>query len=120
MLRCARWQRAWEAIKATCGTDALLIVSNSAGSADDAGGREALAVEAHLGVRVLRHTAKKPSAACAQVVLEALGCPAPHHVVVVGDRVRETLEGPGQTAPRSGAMAVPMWGGVCVHVVCRS
>ena len=42
------------------GADNIAILSNSVGSGEDVGGREALEVEKLLGLRVIRHARKKP------------------------------------------------------------
>ncbi|KAJ2783439.1 hypothetical protein H4R18_001704 [Coemansia javaensis] len=76
---------AWRQCRAAFPRGSILIVSNSAGTPDDAGGRAAVAVERALGVPVLRHAVKKP--ACAAEVLAALGARHPREVAVVGDRL---------------------------------
>ena len=53
--------------RAAYGTDAV-ILSNSAGTGDDPGHAQALAIEASLGLPVLRHALKKP--ACMDAVRE--------------------------------------------------
>ncbi|KAJ2746246.1 hypothetical protein GGI20_001526 [Coemansia sp. BCRC 34301] len=64
----------------------ILIVSNSAGTPDDANDISAIAVENALCVPVLRHKVKKPG--CASEVLHALGSGArPEQVAVIGDRL---------------------------------
>ncbi|KAJ2671196.1 hypothetical protein GGH99_006189 [Coemansia sp. RSA 1285] len=71
----------------------VLIVSNSAGTADDRDRWAASQMEAALGVPVLRHRRKKPG--CGDDVLVALGAMEdlapcsidPRHVAVVGDRL---------------------------------
>lgn len=47
-------------------------------------GKEAAALEASLGVGVLRHTEKKPAGGSAELEVH-FGCPA-HQLVMVGDR----------------------------------
>ena len=62
------------------------MLSNSAGSADDAGFAAAEACEAALGLKVVRHPAeKKPR--CLPELLAALGADDASRVAVVGDRV---------------------------------
>lgn len=68
-----------------------MIVSNSAGTADDPGGKEASLLEAATGVKVLRHSTKKPG--CGAQVLEYfrnapdVSVTSPSQIVVVGDRL---------------------------------
>lgn len=69
----------------------MLIVSNSAGTADDPGGKEATLLEAATGVKVLRHSTKKPG--CGAQVLEYfrnapdVSVTSPSQVAIVGDRL---------------------------------
>ncbi|KAL7272753.1 hypothetical protein RUND412_004422 [Rhizina undulata] len=69
----------------------LLIVSNSAGTRDDVGYKEAELLERNTGVNVLRHSTKKPG--CYPEIFEYLrSCPdtgvtAPNQVAIVGDRL---------------------------------
>jgi phosphatidylglycerophosphatase GEP4 len=68
-----------------------LIVSNSAGTADDPDGREASLLEAATGVTVLRHSTKKPGCG-AQVLNHFRNAPdvdvtSPSQIAVVGDRI---------------------------------
>ncbi|KAL6721590.1 hypothetical protein ACLMJK_000694 [Lecanora helva] len=69
----------------------LLIVSNSAGTGDDIGGKEAKLLEVATGVHVFRHSIKKPG--CGSDVLNHLitnssvGLSRPSQVAVVGDRL---------------------------------
>ena len=68
------------------GADRCVVLSNSAGSGDDAGFEAARRCERALGMRVVRHpSAKKPR--CLPELLEALGCDDGSKVAVVGDRV---------------------------------
>ncbi len=62
-----------------------MVLSNSAGSADDAGFVEAQRLEQLLGVPVLRHGAKKP--AVQQALLRHFAGLAPQHIAMVGDRL---------------------------------
>ena len=71
---------------AAFGVDNVVVLSNSAGSGDDADGAAADRCEAALGLRVVRHpTAKKP--ACLAETLACLGAQDASAVAVVGDRV---------------------------------
>jgi len=69
------------------GPSHILIVSNSAGTRDDAAQLQAESVSYHLRAPVLLHAALKPSYACASAALAALPGLAPHELVVVGDRI---------------------------------
>ena len=69
----------------------MLIVSNSAGTGDDPGHREAEILQQTTGVSVFRHSTKKPG--CGPEVFAYLkGIPGskvtePSHIAVVGDRL---------------------------------
>ncbi|KAK4999489.1 hypothetical protein LTR66_001467 [Elasticomyces elasticus] len=69
----------------------LLIVSNSAGTLSDPGSREAELVERNTGVKVLRHTTKKPG--CRSEILSYFrdapdsGVTSASQIAVVGDRL---------------------------------
>lgn len=70
----------------------LLIVSNSAGTNDDVEGKEARLLEAATGVKVLRHSTKKPG--CGPQIMEYFRNHAadanvilPNQIAVVGDRL---------------------------------
>ncbi|KAJ1948498.1 hypothetical protein FBU59_001565 [Linderina macrospora] len=76
---------AWETCLEVFSRNNIMIVSNSAGTPDDTDHVAACAVEAALGVRVLRHSVKKPG--CGQEVVEALGNVSPKKIAVVGDRL---------------------------------
>ncbi|KAJ2763519.1 hypothetical protein IWQ56_001931 [Coemansia nantahalensis] len=76
---------AWQRCRAAFPGDGVLIVSNSAGTGDDAGGRAADAVERALGVPVLRHREKKPR--CGREILARLAAADPAEIAVVGDRL---------------------------------
>lgn len=80
-------QVAWSEALRTFGPSRVLIVSNTAGTRDDAAQLQAESVSHHLGVPVLLHAALKPSYACAAAALDALPDVAPHELVVVGDRI---------------------------------
>ena len=62
----------------------LVIVSNSCGSIDDAGGLDAQKVQNSIGIKVLVHNSKKP--ANPERLMEYFGCPG-HELVMVGDRM---------------------------------
>ncbi|KAJ2707961.1 hypothetical protein FB645_000311 [Coemansia sp. IMI 203386] len=79
------FEAAWSRCKQIYSPKQILIVSNSAGTPDDAGYEAAERVEQALGVSVLRHETKKP--ACGQEVLDRLGTANPGEVAVVGDRL---------------------------------
>ncbi|KAI9197162.1 mitochondrial PGP phosphatase [Polychytrium aggregatum] len=78
------FQDAWNTCKEVFGKHRIVIVSNSAGTPDDVGSREAERVEAALGVHVLRHRIKKPLGG--EELTQHLGLP-PSQIAVVGDRL---------------------------------
>ena len=80
-------QAAWSEALRTFGPSRVLIVSNSAGTRDDAAQLQAESVSHHLRAPVLLHAALKPSYTCASAALAALPGLAPHELIVVGDRV---------------------------------
>ncbi|KAF1960968.1 HAD-superfamily phosphatase [Byssothecium circinans] len=69
----------------------LLIVSNTAGTDDDKDQAQAALLEKNTGVKVLRHSTKKPG--CKDEVLSYFkqqsdsGVTSPSHIAVVGDRL---------------------------------
>lgn len=63
----------------------MIIVSNSAGTDDDAGHTEAQKLEKSLGVTVLRHTEKKPAGG--EFFTKHMYPILPHQIAFVGDRV---------------------------------
>lgn len=69
----------------------LLIVSNSAGTTSDPDGQEADLLERNTGVKVLRHSTKKPG--CRDEIFNhfrhapELGITRPDQIAVVGDRL---------------------------------
>ena len=77
-------------VKETYGRNGV-ILSNSAGTGDDPGHREAAAFESSLGLPVLRHTNKKPD--CLAEVLAYFdgdgdgGACQPHELCMIGDRI---------------------------------
>lgn len=66
-----------------------LIVSNTAGTVDDHGFKQADLIEKKIGVAVLHHKTKKPG--CRDEILEYFKkngiCDSPQEIVVVGDRL---------------------------------
>ncbi|KAJ1981713.1 hypothetical protein H4R35_000606 [Dimargaris xerosporica] len=79
------FQDAWDRCRDTFSPQRMVIVSNSAGTPDDHGHRQAQAVEAHLRIPVLRHRLKKP--ACGHD-LQAYWPDIPlHRIAFVGDRL---------------------------------
>lgn len=79
----------WDALKQQYPGARLLIVSNSAGSDDDVGHKQAQVLEEKTGVSVLRHSVKKPG--CKDEILEYFYKKSviqhPSEVAVVGDRL---------------------------------
>ncbi|EDO17038.1 hypothetical protein Kpol_530p7 [Vanderwaltozyma polyspora DSM 70294] len=79
----------WEQFKKHYPPEALLIVSNSAGSSDDVGYKEALLLEESTGVSVLRHSTKKPG--CQEEILNHFKSKnliqSPEEIAIVGDRL---------------------------------
>ncbi|KAF8534106.1 mitochondrial PGP phosphatase [Trichophaea hybrida] len=82
----------FERLKKEYPGDRLLIVSNSSGTeSEDPEGKEAEILERNTGVKVLRHSTKKPG--CYNEIFEFLqrspdmGVTRPDQVVVVGDRL---------------------------------
>ena len=69
------------------GPSHVLVVSNSAGTRDDAAQLQAESVSYHLRVPVLLHASLKPSYSCTAAALSALPGVAPHELIVVGDRI---------------------------------
>lgn len=101
-----RYQKRWASIRQQFPGDRLLIVSNSSGTLDDAGGLEAKAIESRLETRVLIHSIKVSLILlCRSSVTEDFKKPACHsqvlqflqdshakvtsasQVVVIGDRL---------------------------------
>ncbi|XP_010525435.1 PREDICTED: uncharacterized protein LOC104803221 [Tarenaya hassleriana] len=83
----AQWsplQPSIERCKAVFGHD-IAVFSNSAGLAEyDHDGSKAIALEAQIGIRVLRHRVKKP-AGTAEEIEKHFGCPS-SQLIMVGDR----------------------------------
>ncbi|CAO3671695.1 unnamed protein product [Umbelopsis ramanniana] len=82
----ADFEPAWKLCKDTFGHDRVIIVSNSAGTDDDANHQQADEVESTLGVPVLRHAIKKPGGG--EALLERFQHVAkPREMAMVGDRL---------------------------------
>ncbi|KAA6408405.1 MAG: HAD-superfamily phosphatase [Lasallia pustulata] len=81
----------FEALRAAYPGSRLLIVSNSAGTGSDPGGREAQLLQKNTGVTVLQHATKKPG--CQTEILDYFrnapdsGVTRPDQIAVVGDRL---------------------------------
>jgi phosphatidylglycerophosphatase GEP4 len=67
------------------GSDRVAILSNSAGTLDDVGSVDAMAVESSLGISVIRHTEKKPGGL--QEVLQHFQMEDPARICMIGDRL---------------------------------
>jgi len=80
-------QGAWSQALRVFGPSHVLVVSNSAGTRDDAAQLQAESVSHHLRVPVLLHASLKPSYSCTAAIFSALPDLAPHQLVVVGDRI---------------------------------
>lgn len=78
----------WAKLRLLYPKEHLLIVSNSAGTNDDADHAQAAAIEQSTGVTVLRHPTKKPGChAEIMAYFAAHGISDPAHIAVVGDRL---------------------------------
>lgn len=80
-------QSAWSEVVRVFGPSHILIVSNSAGTRDDAAQLQAESVSYHLRTPVLLHASLKPSYSCTAAALSALPGIAPHELIVIGDRI---------------------------------
>lgn len=80
-------QVAWSEVVRVFGPSNVLVVSNSAGTRDDAAQLQAESVSYHLGAPVLLHASLKPSYSCTAATLSAFPGIAPHELIVVGDRI---------------------------------
>jgi len=80
-------QTAWSEALHVFGPSHVLVVSNSAGTRDDAAQLQAESVSYHLRAPVLLHVSLKPSYSCTAAALSALPGLAPHELIVVGDRI---------------------------------
>ncbi|CCE82590.1 Piso0_002322 [Millerozyma farinosa CBS 7064] len=82
------YQETWDLLKQSYAPKQLLIVSNSAGTDDDVEHKEAQRVEQNTGVKVLRHSTKKPG--CIEEIMSYFrdqGITDPKQIAVVGDRL---------------------------------
>jgi phosphatidylglycerophosphatase GEP4 len=82
------YQPFWAKLKSEYPGNKLLIVSNTAGSEQDIGNRQARLLENNTGVKVFRHSIKKPG--CHVEIVEyakSLGIKDPGQIVVIGDRL---------------------------------
>lgn len=82
------YQETWARLQETYPKERLLIVSNSAGTNDDAEYAQAEKLEKDTGVTVLRHPTKKPG--CHNEIMEYFaqqGVTEPSQIAVVGDRL---------------------------------
>lgn len=86
------WKEKFQALRVAYPGSRLLIVSNSAGTNDDVGGKEARLLEAATGIKVLRHSTKKPG--CGPQIMEYFrnfatdaNVKSPDQIAVVGDRL---------------------------------
>lgn len=79
----------WEEMQKAYSKEALLIVSNSAGTNDDKGHLGAESVEKNTGIEVLRHSTKKPG--CYNEILahfyQKKVIQRPSEVAIIGDRL---------------------------------
>lgn len=78
----------WANLKSQYPNNKLLIVSNTAGSDQDIGNRQARLLEHSTGVKVFKHTMRKPG--CHVEIVEyakSLGIKDPGQIVVIGDRL---------------------------------
>ncbi|KAM9903062.1 hypothetical protein OXX79_003584 [Metschnikowia pulcherrima] len=82
------YAEAWERLRASYPKEKLLIVSNSAGTADDVDYLQAEKLERDTGVTVLRHPTKKPG--CHKEIMAYFaenGINDASEVAVIGDRL---------------------------------
>lgn len=82
------YEQAWRALQQAYPKEKLLIVSNSAGTNDDAHYEQAQKLERDTGVTVLRHPTKKPG--CHAEIMEYFakqGIHSASEIAVVGDRL---------------------------------
>ncbi|KZT39106.1 HAD-superfamily phosphatase [Sistotremastrum suecicum HHB10207 ss-3] len=85
-------EESWQSCLKTFGRGHVLIVSNSAGTADDPGLLAAESVSHYLGVPVLQHSSPKPSSKCIQSISDyfsslSSGSVDLKDLAVVGDRL---------------------------------
>jgi phosphatidylglycerophosphatase GEP4 len=69
----------------TFGKDNVAILSNSAGTRDDLDYKDAIEIEAALGIKVIRHDEKKPGGL--QEMLHHFQLEDPATICIVGDRI---------------------------------
>lgn len=67
------------------GRENIAILSNSVGSKEDKGYKEAALIEAALGIKVIRHVNKKPEVN--QDVLSHFGTTEASSIAMIGDRI---------------------------------
>ncbi|GJJ08532.1 hypothetical protein Clacol_002750 [Clathrus columnatus] len=82
----------WDELKLEFDPSNILIVSNSAGSSQDAAGLAAESINCNLGVPVLRHTGMKPSHEIVHHIRHYFACTShpiidSKYLLVIGDRV---------------------------------
>ncbi|THV06197.1 HAD-superfamily phosphatase [Dendrothele bispora CBS 962.96] len=84
-------ESSWKECCEVFGEGNVLIVSNSAGSFQDAGGIQAEAINHHLGVPVLFHASMKPSYPCIDTIRTYFGSLRhpikDRELVIIGDRL---------------------------------
>ncbi|THH13783.1 hypothetical protein EW146_g6473 [Bondarzewia mesenterica] len=84
-------KEAWHECQQTFGPGNVLIVSNTAGTAEDPGRLQAESATHYLRAPILFHKSFKPSYSCAHAIrsyFSSLPAPVrPHNLVVVGDRI---------------------------------
>lgn len=75
---------ALESCKQVFEPENIVLFSNSAGSNDDVGFHDAVRVEQHTGLSVLRHNTKKPNGSA--TLLAHFGLTSLDQVIMIGDR----------------------------------
>ncbi|KAF8496695.1 mitochondrial PGP phosphatase, partial [Russula emetica] len=76
---------AWSEVVRIFGPLHVLVVSNSAGTRDDAAQLQAKSVSHHLHAPVLLPASLKPSHSCTTAALSTLPGIAPYELIIVGD-----------------------------------
>ncbi|CAG8775885.1 21111_t:CDS:2 [Cetraspora pellucida] len=79
------FKNAWQECKKQFGSENIIIISNSAGTADDSDFQQAKKIEDNLDVPVLRHKSKKPGGG-SELISHFARYP-PETIVVIGDRL---------------------------------
>jgi len=79
------FEASWKECRDIFGRENIVIVSNSAGTVDDSGGKEATMLEESLGVPVLRRKVKKPAGG--NDLIAHFSSHPPHTIAVIGDRL---------------------------------